>query len=206
MELKFSLKNLNQVNLKTNNSILATASLLLVILLVPLHSAFAQTAKDETFTLELKNADIISLIETVSLRTKTNFIVDPRVKATVNIVSTGPIDAEELYDIFLSVLDVHGYAAVKAGNLVKIVPTTVGVTSAVPVLGDTLDATDELVTQVIQLRHMPAQPLVESLRPLLSASGSISAEDTSNTIVVTDRAANIAKIVRLIKEVGGSTE
>ncbi len=174
-----------------------------MISLSPFQSSYAQTTEAETFTLELKNADILSLIETVSLRTKKNFIVDPRVKATVNVVSSEPIDADRLYDIFLSVLDVHGYAAVEAGSLVKIVPTTVGVTSALSVVGDTVEATDELVTQIIQLKNMPAQPLVESLRPLLSASGNISAESVTNTIVVTDRVANIAKIIELIKSVGG---
>ena len=192
------------MNTKTHSYFFAKASLLLLIWLMPLQSSHAQANDNETFSLELNNADIMSLIETVSLRTKTNFIVDPRVKATVNVVSTEPINADKLYDIFLSVLDVHGYAAVKAGNLVKIVPTSVGVTSALPVVSDTFDASDELVTQIIQLKNMSAQQLVESLRPLLSESGSISAEGISNTIVVTDSAANIAKIVGLIKSVGGT--
>lgn len=191
------------MNTKTHSYFFATASLLLLIWLMPLHSSHAQTTEDKTFSLELKNADIMSLIETVSLRTKTNFIVDPRVKATVNVVSTGSINADKLYAIFLSVLDVHGYAAVKAGNLVKIVPTTVGVTSALPVVRDTFDASDELVTQVIQLKNLPAQPLVESLRPLLSESGSLNAEGITNTIVVTDRASNIAKIMGLINRISG---
>jgi general secretion pathway protein D len=204
-----SVFSLHEVTMNTKNHsyYFATASLLFLIWLMPLHSSHAQTTEGETFSLELKNADIISLIETVSFRTKKNFIVDPRVKASVNVVSTGPIDADELYDIFLSVLDVHGYAAVNAGNLVKIVPTTVGVTSALPVFSDdTNEANDELVTRVIQLKNMPAQQLIESLRPLLSESGSMSAESVANTIVVTDRAANITKIVGLISRVVGSPD
>jgi len=189
------------MNKKTYSYFPALASFLLFILLAPSSLSYAQSTEDEAFTLELKNADIISLIETVSLKTKKNFIVDPRVKGTVNVVSTGPIDADKLYNIFLSVLDLHGYAAVEVGSLVKIVPTTVGVTSALPVVSDTPDASDELITQVIQLKNSPAQPLVESLRPLLSASGSINAEGITNTIVVTDTAANIAKIIGLIKSV-----
>lgn len=191
------------MNIKTHSHLLAVASLALLISLSPLQSSYAQTIEEETFTLELKNADILSLIETVSLRTKKNFIVDPRVKATVTVVSSDPIDADKLYDIFLSVLDVHGYTAVEAGSLVKIVPATVGVTSALPVVSDTVEATDELVTQVIQLKNMPAQPMVDSLRPLLSAYGNISVEGITNTIVVTDRAANIAKIIEVINSVGG---
>ena len=96
----------------------------------------AQTDNTETFTINLKNTDIRSLIETVSLQTGRNFIVDPRVKAKVTVISSEPITADKLYELFLSVLDVHGYAAVPIGNLVKIVPTTVGVQSPVPVLSE----------------------------------------------------------------------
>jgi len=191
---------------KNHSYFLTTASFLLLILLAPLTPSYAQSTKEDTFTLALKNTDILSLIETVSKRTKKNFIVDPRVTGTVNVVSTDPIDADELYNIFLSVLNVHGYAAVEAGNLVKIVPATVGVTSALPVVSETHDANEELVTQVIELKNAPAKPLVESLRPLLSASGSINAESITNSIVVTDTAANITKIIALIKSVVNSPD
>ena len=115
------------------NSISVLALLTILTLSQPTH---AQTDNTETFTINLKNTDIRSLIETVSLQTGRNFIVDPRVKAKVTVISSEPITADKLYELFLSVLDVHGYAAVPIGNLVKIVPTTVGVQSPVPVLSE----------------------------------------------------------------------
>lgn len=168
-------------------------------------------AADERFTLNLKNVDIRSLIETVSEQTGRNFIVDPRVKATVTVISSEPVDANKLYDLFLSVLDVHGYAAVPAGAVTKIVPMQVGVQSAVPVLGEQtgnaneensnreIDAEDDLITEVISVQHTPAQQLADTLRPLLPQSANIGAEPNSNTIVITDSAANIARIVEIIR-------
>lgn len=165
---------------------------------LPMKHATAQQNSAETFTVQLKNADIHSLIETVSIRTGRNFIVDPRVNATVNVVSPEPINADKLYEIFLSVLQIHGYAAVEAGPITKIIPTSVGVQSAVPLLTERSNAGDELVSEVIRLESVPALQLVEALKPLIPESASLSAESTSNSVVITDRAANIQKIIELI--------
>jgi len=171
---------------------------LMAISVLPLQYAAAQNNTDDTFTVNLKNDDIHSLIETVSTRTGRNFIVDPRVKATINVVSSEPLNADKLYELFLSVLEVHGYAAVQAGSMTKIVPTSVGIQSAIPFPSEQLNAGDELVSQVIQLKNMLAMEVVEALRPLVPESASISAESNSNTIVITDRAANIEKLIELI--------
>jgi len=169
-----------------------------VTCVLPAQRAIAQGVPDETFTIRLKNADIHSLIETVSIRTGRNFIVDPRVKATVNVVSTEPINTEKLYEIFLSVLQVHGYAAVDAGPITKIVLDSVGVQSAVPIRRDNAGKAAELVSEVIRLERIPARQMIEALRPLVPQTASLSAETSSNAIVITDRAANIEKIIDLI--------
>lgn len=158
-----------------------------------------QPAADEPFIPNLKDVDIHTLIETVATRTGRNFIVDPRVRATVTVITSEPVDADELYALFLSILDVHGLAAVPAGGFTKIVPATVGVQSSVPVVRSQPDASDELVTEVIAVRHVPAQQIVEALRALLPAYASFSAEPASNTLIITDRAANIARITEIIR-------
>lgn len=165
---------------------------------LPAQFAIAQDGPDETFTIRLKNVDIHSLIETVSIRTGRNFIVDPRVNATVNVVSTEPINTDKLYEIFLSVLQIHGYAAVDAGPITKIVPDSVGVQSAVPIRRDNTGEAAELVSEVIRLERIPALQMIEALRPLVPQTASISVESSSNAIVITDRAANIEKIIDLI--------
>lgn len=173
-------------------------ALVLAIGLSPILIASAQDNPDSTFTLNLDNVDIHSLIETVSIRTGKNFIVDPRVNATINVVSSKPLDADKLYDLFLSVLETHGFAAVQVGQIIKIVPSSVGVQSAVPLIREQAIAADELVSQVIYLERASATQVVATLRPLLPESASISAESTGNTIVITDRAANIEKLIELI--------
>jgi len=177
---------------------LVTAALLTAVGVIPLQYAKAQDNPDDTFTLNLKNADISTLIETVAARTGRTFIVDPRVKATINVVSSETLNADKLYDLFLSVLAVHGFAAVQAGELTKIVPASVGIQSAVPIYSEDSNAEDDLVSRVIQLNNLSAPEVVEALRPLFPESASINAETTSNTIVITDSVANIEKLIELI--------
>ncbi len=95
-----------------------------------------------TFTLNLKNADIHSLIAMVSKQTGKNFVVDPRVKAKVTVISTEPVNADELYEVFLSVLQVHGYATVPAGQLIKIVPDSAAKQGAIPLLPEDSSSVD----------------------------------------------------------------
>ena len=188
--------------------VLVFAGLILATGIPPVQHVNAQETPEETFTLNLKNVDIHSLIETVSIRTGKNFIVDPRVKGTVNVVSSEPLDANRLYELFLSVLEIHGYAAVQAGSITKIIPSSVGVQSAVPLRSEPADGGysgngDELVSQVIQLETMPALQIVEILGPLLPESASLSAESAGNSVVITDRAANIEKLINLITSMDG---
>jgi len=164
---------------KTVTSLLVATLVIVMGGLIPFSQALAQAQTSETFTVNLNNADIHSLIQTVTERTGKNFIVDPRVRASVTVISSEPVDADEFYQMFLSILDIHGFAAVPAGSFIKIVPATVGVQSAVPVLKRQPVAGDELVTEVIHVRNVPAQQLVEALRPLLPATASFSAEVNS---------------------------
>jgi len=193
--------------LQLQSSVTATAKILCTIVIVfaaaaPLQNTHAQPVASDTSTINLKDVDIHSLIQTVSQRTGKNFIVDPRVKANVTVISSEPVDGDQLYELFLSILAVHGFAAVPTGSFIKIVPAVNGVQSSVPVLkgsDDSAVSADELVTEVIQVRNVPVQQIVESLRPLLPASASFSAEANSNTLVVTDRAANIDRVLQIIQ-------
>ena len=141
------------------------------------------------------------------MRTGKSFIVDPRVKAKVTVITASPINKDKLYELFLSVLQVHGYAAVPAGALTKIVPMATGVQGPVPVLSEKVDeqaevdpeTDDDLVNEVIQLDNVRAEQLIESLRPLLPQTATIAAESNSNTIIITDRAANIERLTQIIR-------
>jgi len=203
--------------IKHSKSLFKSAKLVEVLICVAItfsgvnvfRTAHAQASADDTYTLNLDKVNIHTLIETVSSRTNKNFIIDPRVKATVSVVSAKPVNADELYALFLSVLDVHGFAAVEAGSFIKIVPLTVGVKSAVPVFNEQVLSGDELPgdvlkTEVIRVENVPVQSLVESLRGLVPAGASISAEVTSNSIIITDQAANIERLTDIIRSIDAS--
>ena len=155
-------------------------------------------AQEGTFTLNLKNADIHSLIQTVSRQSGRNFVVDPRVKARVTVVSSTPLNSDELYETFLSVLQVHGYAAVPSGDLIKIVPDVNAKQGPVPAYSDANNNSDQLVTQVIRVENVPAAQLVPILRPLVPQQGHLAAYASTNTLIVTDRASNIHRLIEII--------
>lgn len=156
-------------------------------------------AQEGSFTLNLKNADIHSLIQTVSRQSGRNFVVDPRVKARITVVSSTPLNADELYETFLSVLQVHGYAAVPSGDLVKIVPDVNAKQGPVPEYTDEDSESDQLVTQVIKVQNVPAAQLVPILRPLVPQQGHLAAYAATNTLIVTDRGSNIGRLISIIQ-------
>ena len=155
-------------------------------------------AQEGTFTLNLKNADIHSLIQTVSRQSGRNFVVDPRVKARVTVISSTPLNSAELYETFLSVLQVHGYAAVPSGDLTKIVPDVNAKQGPVPEYTDETSTSDQLVTKVIKVENVPAAQLVPILRPLVPQQGHLAAYAATNTLIVTDRASNIERLTTII--------
>lgn len=161
----------------------------------------AERNPDGTFTLNLKNADIHSLISTVSKQSGRNFVVDPRVKAKITVISAKPLNGDELYETFLSVLQVHGYSAVPSGDLIKIVPDVNAKQGPVPTYDPNTPESDQLVTQVIKIVNVPAAQLVPILRPLVPQQGHLAAYAATNALIVTDRANNINRLIAIIQDV-----
>ena len=161
----------------------------------------AQVFADE-ITLNLKDADIRALISTVSKFTGKNFIIDPRVKAKVTVISAKTLTPEEVYEVFLSVLQVHGYAAVPSGSVIKIVPEVNAKQGSLPMAEDSDQFPgDELVTKILRLDHVPAAQLVPILRPLVPQQGHLAAYNPTNTLIITDHAGNIQRLMKIIAEV-----
>jgi general secretion pathway protein D len=156
----------------------------------------------DEITLNLKDADIRALISTVSKFTGKNFIIDPRVKAKVTVISANTLTPEAVYEVFLSVLQVHGYAAVPTGSIIKIVPEVNAKQGPLPLSGksDTFPD-DELITKIIRLDHVPASQLVPILRPLVPQQGHLAAYNPTNTLIITDHAGNIQRLLKIISGV-----
>jgi general secretion pathway protein D len=173
--------------------------LILSVALLLLFSA--QVAADE-ITLNLKDADIRALISTVSKFTGKNFIIDPRVKAKITVISSETLTPEEVYEVFLSILQVHGYAAVPTGSVIKIVPEVNAKQGPLPMEATSTERPgDELITKIIGLDHVPAAQLVPILRPLVPQQGHLAAYNPTNTLIITDHAGNIERLMNIIKGV-----
>ncbi len=162
-------------------------------------AAFAQSA---TITPNYKDADLRQIIEAVSAITGRNFIVDPRVRAQVTMLSAEPMSPDAFYAAFLSILEVHGYIAVPSGDLIKILPDAnarqvPGIDMPVGQAG----SADEIVTQVVTIRNVGAAQLVPILRPLIPQYGHLAAHQASNMLIISDRAANVSRLLRIIQRI-----
>jgi general secretion pathway protein D len=167
----------------------------------PAAATTAPASADGRQTLNLKNADINVLIATVAEITGRNFIVDPRVEGKVTVITSEPMSPDEIYDTFLSVLRVNGFAAVPNGRLIRIVPDAVARQFDTPAEVPGASSPDALVTRVIAVQNVPASELVELLRPLLPQAAQVAVHEGSNAIVIADRAGNIERVERIIRRI-----
>jgi general secretion pathway protein D len=164
----------------------------------------SSAASAQDWTVNLKETDIQELIKFVAEATDTTIVVDPKVKGTVKVVSAKPVSSSELYDLFLSILDVHGYTAVRSGNVVRVIQSKDARSSPVRVLSGKLELNDEYVTQVIRLENISAAKLIPVLRPLVPQQAHMAAYAPANAIIISDVAANIERIRGIIESMDES--
>ncbi len=172
---------------------LSRLSLALILALASIgYGVHTASAKGAEVTLNLKDADLSTLIATVSEVTGKNFIVDPRVRGKVTVVSSTPMDAAGIYETFLAVLQVQGFAAIPAGQSIKLVPETNARTDGGGYVSSGRGlALDEIVTHVYTVQNVSAAQLVAILRPLISQSGHFAAYTGNNSLIISDRASNV---------------
>ena len=190
-----------------NNSRLSISLALLVGCLIvpftlPAQEAFAQgKAIEESWKVSLKNADIREFVTQVSVITGKSFVVDPRVKGNVTVISTTSMDKDTIYDLFLSVLRVHGYAAVPTGNITKIVQQVLAKQSGNPQDFLSPAQSEELVTAVIPVRNSASEDLVKILRPLIPQYGHVAGISSPNVLIISDHAGNIARLTEIVNRI-----
>jgi general secretion pathway protein D len=167
--------------------------------------AVSAYADEGGITLNFKDADIREVAATIGQITRKNFIIDPRVQGRVTVVSARPISADAVYATFLSVLEVHGLAAVPAGEVIKIVPSL----EARQMPGPTFNSStpgDAVVTEVIQINNVSATQLVPVLRPLMSTEAQLAAYPQSNVLIISDRASNVTRLEDIIQRIDQVTD
>jgi general secretion pathway protein D len=157
---------------------------------------------DARITPNFRDADILQVIEAVRQATGRTFIIDPRVRATVTMLSSTPMTPTQFYEAFQSILAVHNFVAIRTGNIVKILPGD----NARMLPGNDLSqrvnsSSDEFVTQIVAVRTVPATQIVAVLRPLMPANANLAIVSGSNLLIVTDRANNVARLMGIIQEI-----
>ena len=178
----------------------ALRAVLLTLLMGVTHLAPAQD-----FTVNLKETDIQELIKFVAEATGTTIVVDPAVKGKVKVVSSKPVSRSELYELFLSILEVHGYTAVRSGGVVRVIQSKDARSAPVEVRdGKSSLTSDEYVTQVIRLENISAAKLIPVLRPLVPQQAHMAAYAPSNAIIISDVSSNIDRIRDIIERMDRS--
>ncbi|MDX1517263.1 MAG: type II secretion system secretin GspD [Woeseiaceae bacterium] len=167
----------------------------------------AQQSSGATITPNYKEADIRQIVEAVGEITNRTFIIDPRVSGQkVTMLSSTPMTPDVFYEAFLSILDVHQLAAVTQGGITKIIPNATARQYAGPIGTSGADGPDDIVTQVIQVQNVGATQLVPILRPLVPQYGHLVAHPGSNMLIISDRAANVARMVAIIRRIDQASD
>lgn len=162
--------------------------------------AHAQSSSDKQYTVNFKNTDITEMIRFVANAMDMTVVLDPAVKGQVKVISSKAMTREELYNLFLTVLDINGFTALETNGILHVVPrkdARTGPSSVNP--EQPFNA--EFVTEVIQLDNIDAAKLIPILRPLVPQQSHMAAYANSNAIIVSDIAANIERIRSVIKAV-----
>jgi general secretion pathway protein D len=172
----------------------AVAALCLSIASAPVH---AQDPSSNQATLNFVGADIESVVKAVGHYTNTTFIIDPRVKGTISLVSEKPVNKTQALNLLASALRLQGFALVRVDGFTKIVPEADAKLQAGPSGVESLRG-DQIATQIFRLNYESAANLVPVLRPLISPNNTISANPGNNSLVITDYADNLKRLARII--------
>ena len=152
------------------------------------------------WTINLRNTDLREFITQVSEISGRSFVVDPRIKGNVTVISSTPMDKKSVYELFLSVLRVHGFAAVPAGSTTKIVQQVLAKQSGNPFDFEKVNS-EEIITRVVSVTHAPAQELVKILRPLIPQHGHVAGLEVPNVLLISDYASNINRLESIVRKI-----
>ncbi|MEQ8857837.1 MAG: type II secretion system secretin GspD [Pseudomonadales bacterium] len=165
-----------------------------------------QNGAPQTWKINIKNADLNEFVVQVAEITGKTFVVDPRIKGNVTVISSTPMSADTVYELFLSVLRVHNWTAVPSGGVIRIQqmqtakqsPGVAGSLSTIP--------PEELVTRVVSAQNVESAELVKILRPLIPQYGHIAAVANPNVVIISDHADNIVRLMEIVQQIDVADE
>ncbi len=158
-------------------------------------------AQEQTWKINIKNADIREFVAQVAEITGKTFVIDPRLKGDITVISSTSMDTDAIYALFLSVLRVHNFTASPSGNVIRIQQTATGKQTPGPGGSLVNVAPEELVTRVIAAQNVESSELVKILRPLMPQYGGLAAVAKPNVVIVSDHADNIIRLMRIIEQI-----
>ena len=170
----------------------------------PLVATISTNVKAQTWKINLRDADLTAFINEVADITGKNFAVDPRVRGNVTVISNKALNKDEVYDLFLGVLNVNGVVALPSGNTVKLVPDSNAKNSGIPYDARNRAGGDQIVTRVIWLENTNPNDLIPALRPLMPQFAHLAAVAGTNALIVSDRATNIYQLQNIIRNLDGT--
>jgi general secretion pathway protein D len=170
------------------------------ILLASLAS-LSQAANNDEMTLNLVGADIESAVKAIAEISGRNFLIDPRVKGNVNIISGKPVSRALTYQILVSALRLQGFSVIEGAHVTKILPEADAKSQAGPLATPGTARGDQVMTEVFTIRYQSAAQLIGVLKPLVSANQSIAADTGSNTLLITDSADNLRRLEKIIASI-----
>ncbi len=156
--------------------------------------------------LNFNDVDIRALITAVAEMTGRNIIIDPQVAGRVTVVSTQPMRSDEVYEVFLSILRVHGFSAVADERVVRIVPDVNARQDGRVPLDDLRAGGEDPVTRIIRLEHVRAAEAAQLLRSLLPQSAFMVHHDASNVLIIADRASNVRRIETIVRRLDAASD
>lgn len=190
-------------------SVFTALVLCLLICFASLVSTHAKQTSDKGITLEFNEADIRTFIRYIGETTGKNMVIDPSVKGRITVISPVPVRRDEVFRIFESVLEVHGFMAVTSGNVIKIVPaktartqaTSMAASSKQPPVGD-----DGVMTQIFRLKRASVQEVLKTLSPFVSSNGLLTGYAPSGTLIITETRNNIRRLVKILEVLDGKSQ
>lgn len=171
-----------------------------------IHGAADDQDKENTWRMTAKNADINEFVAQVAEITGKTFVIDPRLKGSVTVVSDAPMNRDGVYALFLSVLRLHNFTAIPSGDVIRIQQNATGKQTPGGLGGLSEVAPEELVTRVVAAQNVDSAELVKILRPLIPQYGHIASVAQPNVVIISDHADNIIRLKKLIEQIDVSDE
>ena len=175
--------------------------LMTLIATMPANAQSDSAKNEQTWQMATRNADIQEFVAQVAKITGKTFVVDPKLKGQVNVISETPLGKDGVYELFLSVLRLQNYTAVPSGDVIRIQQSATGKQTPGAPGGAENAAPEELVTEIIAVQNVKSEELLKILRPLIPQYGHIGSVSQPNVIILSDHADNIVRLKAIIADI-----